>query len=337
MTNFLAIALVFFLFGTTIGSAADTSSRKIALVIHGGAGTILREEMSPEREKEIRATLQQALQTGYAILKNDGTSIDAVEATIRVLEDSPHFNAGKGSVFNSDGKNEMDAAIMDGRTLKAGAVAGVTNIRNPIRAAKAVMQDSDNVLLIGPGAEQFAAARGLEIVDPSYFYTDFRYQQLLKEKEKEKQQQPQTSPGKTQEKHFGTVGALALDSAGNLAAGTSTGGRTNKRYGRVGDSPIIGAGTYANNRTCAVSATGYGEFFMRTLAAFEISALMEYKGLSAEKAAEQVMIKEIGGMGGEGGVIVLDHNGHHAFVFNTPGMYRGAITPDGKMDIAIYK
>jgi beta-aspartyl-peptidase (threonine type) len=330
MTNFLAAALIIICIGAVF--AADS---KITLVIHGGAGTILREEMTPEKEKDYRAALELALKTGYDVLKKGGSALDAVEASVRILEDSPLFNAGKGSVFNADGKIEMDAAIMDGRTLKAGAVAAVTNIKNPITAARAVMEKSGHVLLIGPGAEQFAAAQGLDIVDPSYFHTDFRYQQLLKEKAKEKQQPPQTAP-QTQEKHLGTVGALALDAAGNLAAATSTGGRTNKRFGRVGDTPIIGAGTYANNSTCAVSGTGYGEYFLRTVASFKISALMQYKNLTAKEAAQSVM-NEIKALGGDGGVIVLDHQGNHAFVFNTAGMYRGAITADGKALIEIFK
>lgn len=317
--------------------AAEKRNSKIALVIHGGAGTILREEMTPEKEKAYRDALQAALQSGYAILKKGGTALDAVEAAIRPLEDSPLFNAGKGSVFNSDGKIEMDAAIMDGRTLKAGSVAAVTNIKNPITAARAVMDKSPHVMLIGKGAEEFAAEQSVEIVDPSYFFTDFRYQQLLKEKEKERKQQEQTQPApQSQEKHFGTVGAVALDSQGNLAAGTSTGGRTNKHYGRLGDSPVIGAGTYANNKTCAVSATGFGEYFLRTVAAYNISALMEYKGLSVQKAAEQVL-QQIQQMGGDGGVIVLDHDGNFALPFNTAGMYRGYMTADGQMRVEIYK
>lgn len=339
MTNLFLIGLASILLGATVLPAADPSTTRITLVIHGGAGTIVREEMTPEKEKACRDDLTQALQAGYAILKRGGNSLDAVQAAVQVMEDSPWFNAGKGSVFNSDGKIEMDAAIMDGNTLKAGAVAGVTNIKNPILAARAVMDKSPHVLLIGPGAEKFAAEQGLEIVDPKYFYTEFRYQQLLKEKEKEKQQKehPQTQPqSQPQEKHFGTVGALALDAQGNLAAATSTGGRTNKRYGRVGDSPIVGAGTYANNKTCAASGTGTGEIFMRTVAAYNISALMEYKGLSAKQAAEETL-KEIADLGGEGGLIVLDHNGNYALVFNTPGMYRGVITPDGKVDVQIYK
>ncbi|HSP07095.1 MAG TPA: isoaspartyl peptidase/L-asparaginase [Acidobacteriota bacterium] len=344
MTHLLLYVLAFILFGASILPAEDSTSSKITLVIHGGAGTITREEMTPEKEKSCRDDLTRALQAGYAILKKGGNSLDAVEAAVRVMEDSPWFNAGKGSVFNSDGKIEMDAAIMDGSTLKAGAVAAVTDVKNPIRAARAVMEKSSHVFLIGPGAEKFAAEQGLEIVDPKYFYTDFRYQQLLKEKDRERQQkqQPQTQPqsqppqSEPQEEHFGTVGALALDARGNLAAATSTGGRTNKRYGRVGDSPIIGAGTYANNKTCAVSATGTGEIFLRTVAAYNISALMDFKGLGVKEAADQTM-KEVGELGGEGGLIVLDHNGNYALVFNTPGMYRGVITPDGKMDVQIYK
>lgn len=342
MINSIAFPILFLLLFAVV-AVPDQASPKITLVIHGGAGTILREDMTPEKEKDYRAALGTALQTGYAILKKGGSSVDAVEATLRVLEDSPLFNAGKGAVFNAEGKIEMDASIMDGKTLNAGAVAAVTTIKNPISAARAVMEKSGHVLLIGPGAEQFAAEQGIEIVDPSYFKTEFRYQQLLKEKQKMQMQpqpapQPQTMPqSQTQEKHFGTVGAVAVDLNGNLAAGTSTGGTTNKRFGRVGDSPIIGAGTYANNRTCAVSATGAGEYFLRVVAAHEISSLMQYKGLSVGQAADQVVMKEIGGMGGSGGVIALDRNGEYAFVFNTPGMYRGVIHDDGRMEISIFK
>ena len=317
--------------------AAEKEKPQITLVIHGGAGTILREQMTPEKEKAYREALQSALQSGFAVLQKNGAALDAVQTAIRILEDSPLFNAGKGSVFNSEGKIEMDASIMDGSTLKAGAVAAVTNIKNPILAARAVMDQSPHVMLMGKGAEDFAKEHAIELVDPSYFYTDFRYQQLLKEKEKQRQLQNQSQPSaQTQSNHLGTVGAVALDARGNLAAGTSTGGTTNKLYGRIGDSPVIGAGTYASNNTCAVSATGDGEYFLRTVAAYRISALMEYNHLSAQQASEQVL-QQIQLLGGNGGVIVLDHEGNFALTFNTAGMYRGYITAGGKMQIDIYK
>jgi beta-aspartyl-peptidase (threonine type) len=329
---------------------------KITLVIHGGAGTITRANMTPEQEKAYRETLNLALQKGFAVLKNGGTSVQAVEATIHVMEDSPLFNAGKGAVFTSEGKNEMDAAIMEGSTMKAGAVAGVTTIKNPISAAIAVMEKSPHVMMAGPGAEKFAKEKGLEIVDPSYFYTEARYKALLKAKEQEKieldhdsKEEKEIKKGPktgsvdplelifTEGKKFGTVGCVALDQFGNLAAGTSTGGMTNKKYGRIGDAPIIGAGTYANNATCAVSATGHGEYFIRSVVAHDISALMEYKGLAIKEAADEVVMKKLVQRGGEGGVIALDKNGNIAMPFNSEGMYRGYIKADGKSEVLIYK
>ena len=322
---------------------------KITLVIHGGAGTITRQNMSPEKEKAYRQALHQALQAGYAVLHQGGTSLDAVEAAIHVMEDSPLFNAGKGAVFTNEGKNELDAAIMDGKTLKAGAVAGVTTIRNPVSAARAVMEQSEHVMMMGAGAEKFAREKGLKIVDPSYFYTEPRYQQL----EKARKAEPVKPAGNgalrrhqadaiarlifTEGRKFGTVGAVALDQYGNLAAATSTGGMTNKRYGRVGDAPIIGAGTYANNNTCAVSATGHGEFFIRSVVAYDIAALMEYKGWSVQQAAEEVVMKKLVARGGEGGVIALDRNGNFTMPFNAAGMYRGYIKAGGKSQVLIYK
>lgn len=318
---------------------------KITLVIHGGAGTITKANMTPEKEKAYKEVLNQALKTGYAILEKGGTSLDAVEATVRVMEDSPLFNAGKGAVFTNEGKNELDAAIMDGKTGKAGAVASLTTVRNPISAARAVMEKSEHVMLIGPGAEKFAKEKGLEIVDPSYFRTETRYQQLqkLKEKEGEKTQLDHDSTGTSsienifvEGEKFGTVGAVALDAYGNLAAATSTGGMTNKRYGRVGDVPIIGAGTYADNNTCAVSATGHGEYFIRSVVAHDIAALMEYKGYSLKKAADEVVMNKLVKRGGEGGVIAIDKHGNFAMPFNSAGMYRGYIKK-GKSEVAIYK
>jgi beta-aspartyl-peptidase (threonine type) len=350
--------LLFTMLLTGTAVTAHAQQAPIALVIHGGAGTITRQNMTPEKEKAYRAALNQAMQTGYAILKRGGSSMDAVEATIRVMEDSPLFNAGKGAVFTHDGKNEMDAAVMDGKTLKAGSIAGVTTIRNPISTARRVMDKSEHVMMVGPGAEAFAKAQGMTIVDPSYFYTETRWQGLQQALKEEKVQldhseKPDKATNKpdttrktgslldekifTEGKKFGTVGCVALDQAGNLAAGTSTGGMTNKRYGRVGDAPLIGVGTYANNATCAVSATGHGEYFIRSVVGYDISALMEYKGLSVQQAADEVVMKKLVERGGEGGVIALDRNGNFAMPFNSAGMYRGYIKADGSSDVMIYK
>lgn len=309
-------------------SAQETAKPPIMLVIHGGAGTITRRSMTAERENQHRAVLEEALRTGHAILARGGSSLDAVEATIRVMEDSPLFNAGKGSVFTHEGKNELDASIMDGRTKMAGAVAGVTIIRNPISAARAVMEKSEHVMMAGRGAELFATSVGLEIVDPSYFWTERRWKSLQDQLIKEKQ---------AADKKFGTVGAVALDAAGNLAAGTSTGGMTNKRFGRIGDAPIIGAGTYASNDSCAVSATGHGEFFIRWTVAYDIAALIKYRGLTVQQAADEVIHGKLKPVKGEGGVIVLDGKGNFALVFNSEGMYRGWIGADGMAKTAIYR
>lgn len=295
---------------------------EFAIVIHGGAGTITRVNMTEEKEAVYRAKLSEALKTGYDILVSGGTAMNAVEATIHILEDSPLFNAGKGAVFTSAGTNEMDASIMDGNTLQAGAVAGVKTIKNPISAARKVMEKTWHVMLSGEGADHFAKEQGLTIVSPDYFYTEKRWKSLQKAKEK------------AQEKH-GTVGCVALDKMGNLAAGTSTGGMTNKRWGRIGDSPIIGAGTYANNLTCGVSGTGQGEYFIRGNTAYDISALMEYKNLSLKEAAQRV-IDKLTKRGGTGGVIAMDAKGNIAMPFNTEGMYRGYILPDGNPQILIY-
>ena len=293
-----------------------------AIVINGGAGVITREKMTPELDKEYRASLSLALNTGRKILIEGGTALEAVEATIRVMEDNPLFNAGKGAVFTHEGKNELDAAIMDGSNLAAGSVAGVTDIKNPITAARYVMINSEHVMLTGAGASQFAKEQGLEIVPPSYFYTERRYNEIQEILKREK---------------MGTVGCCALDKNGDLAAGTSTGGMSNKRYNRVGDSPIIGAGTYANNNTCAVSAAGHGEYFIRWTVAHDISALMEYKGLSLKKASELVVNDKLVKAGGSGGVICVDKAGNISIPFNTEGMFRGFATADGKEGIFIYK
>jgi len=315
----------------------------IRFVIHGGAGTIVRGQMSREMEESYRTELTRALSTGYNILKNNGSSLDAVEAAIRIMEDSPLFNAGKGAVFTSAGTNELDASIMDGSNLKAGAVAVVKHIKNPISLARLVMERSPHVLMVGDGAEAFARQQGVKLVPQEYFYTERRWKELQQIKEEEKKQKsPQKksehgSQGQplTEGKH-GTVGAVALDKSGNLAAGTSTGGLTNKKFGRVGDSPIIGAGTYANNRTCAVSATGDGEYFIRAVVAHDISALVEYKGMPLNEAA-QAVIDKVGKLGGTGGVIALGRDGSITTPFNTEGMYRGYVDTNERMVIEIYK
>ncbi|GAB3537412.1 isoaspartyl peptidase/L-asparaginase [Pontibacter brevis] len=335
--------LCLFLLAGYVGLAQTKPDyNKITLVIHGGAGTITRANMTAEKEKAYKEKLNEALKTGYAILEKGGSSLDAVEATVRVMEDSPLFNAGKGAVFTNEGKNEMDAAIMDGKTLNAGAIASVTTIRNPISTARAVMEQSEHVMMIGNGAEKFAKEKGQVLVDPSYFHTETRFNQLQQIRDKEKTQLDHSGgTGSTENifiegQKFGTVGAVALDAYGNLAAATSTGGMTNKRYGRVGDVPIIGAGTYADNNTCAVSATGHGEYFIRSVVAHDIAALMDYKGLSLKKAADEVVMKKLVKRGGEGGVIAVDRNGNVAMPFNSAGMYRGYIKK-GKSEVAIYK
>jgi beta-aspartyl-peptidase (threonine type) len=320
----------------SFGAAAQESKGKIMLVIHGGAGTINRQNMTAEREKEYRAALDTVLGIGHGVLVKGGSSLDAVEACVRWMEDSPLFNAGKGAVFTHEGKNELDAAIMNGKNRMAGAVAGVTIIKNPITAARAVMEKSKHVLLIGRGAELFATKMGLEIVDPSYFWTERRWKSLQEELLKE--QKPQALLETDIENRVGTVGAVALDKDGNLAAATSTGGTTNKQFGRVGDAPIIGAGTFADNESCAVSATGTGEFFIRWSVAHEIAALMKYKGLSVQQAGDQVINKTLKAVpGADGGVIALDAKGNFAMPFNTEGMYRGWIGADGVPHVAIYR
>ena len=315
----------------------DADPGPITLVIHGGAGTIRRENMTPEREKAYRDALTLSLETGYAVLENGGTSLDAVIASIKIMEDSPLFNAGKGAVLTGEGKNELDASIMDGSNLMAGAVAGVTTIRNPITAAYAVMTKSEHVMMAGPGAEKFAEEQGLEIVDPSYFFDSLRYRQLKRAQQREGQNEAYLHDPYSNDKKFGTVGAVALDRSGNIAAGTSTGGMTNKRYGRIGDAPIIGAGTYANNKTCGVSATGHGEYFIRLGVARDIAAMMEYTGMSLEEAADSVVMKKLSTLGGEGGIISLDRQGNISMTFNSDGMYRGYIRNKGEAKTFIYK
>lgn len=310
----------------------ETENTPIALVIHGGAGTITREAMTPDREAEIRAALQQALEVGYAELSAGGSSMDAIIKAINVMEDAPQFNAGRGAVLNHEGVVELDASIMDGATLQGGAIAGASTldggIRYPILAARAVMEQSPHVMLSGAGAEAFAESQGLEFIEADWFITDFRFEQW------QGMQQAQLTQDPTP--WYSTVGAVALDQMGNLAAGTSTGGMTNKRFGRIGDSPIIGAGTYADNESCAVSATGHGEFFIRHVVAYDICARMRYQGVSLTQAADAVVHDVLAKAGGDGGVIAMDRTGKIAMPFNTEGMYRAFIDVDGQMTIAIY-
>lgn len=311
----------------------------IRLVIHGGAGAIVRGKLTPEREFAYTQLLAQSLTAGHAILTAGGSSIDAVIAAIVVMEDSPLLNAGKGAVFTHTGINELDASIMDGATRMAGAVAAVSTIRNPIRAAYAVMKKSKHVMLIGHGAETFAAKQGLEIVDPSYFFTQFRWNQLQKAITEDRVvRDHDADPAATipdEDKKHGTVGAVALDRYGNLAAGTSTGGYTNKQFGRVGDTPIIGAGTYADNRSIAVSATGTGEMFIRAAAAFNAAAQVRLQQLPIAEAADNTL-SEIAAIGGDGGLILLNAKGNYAMRFNTSGMYRGTIGNDGTAYIGLF-
>lgn len=333
---FKRLASIITAFAAATSLMAHSPERKTMLVIHGGAGTITRASMSEETERQYRAVLEEALRAGHAVLARGGTSLDAVEATVRLMEDSPLFNSGKGAVFTHEGRNELDASIMDGRTKNAGSVAGVTIIRNPITAARAVMEKSKHVMMAGRGAELFATKMGLTMVDPSYFWTERRWKALQNELVKERQQNaPQSGDARLDEDRFGTVGAVALDSSGNLAAATSTGGMTNKMFGRVGDSPIIGAGTYADNSSCAVSATGDGEYFIRAAVAHDIVALVQYRGTPLQQAGTEVLAK-VKSLGGTGGVIILDTKGNFATPFNTEGMYRGWIGADGKPQVAIY-
>ncbi len=340
---------------SSISFAADKPN--FTLVVHGGAGVISRQTISPEVEAKYRAAIDRALVKGHAILAKGGTSTEAVVAVIKEFEDDPLFNAGKGAVFTNEGRNELDASIMDGKTGLAGAVAGVTTIKNPITAARAVMEKTKHVMLIGKGAEKFAADQKLELVDPSYFYTQWRWEQLQRAKEKQKieldhngknpqaglsieQQQKQVDqnvPYWQTDYKYGTVGAVALDQDGNLAAGTSTGGLTNKMYGRVGDAPIIGAGTYADNASAAISCTGTGEFFIRGAIAFDITARMKYSKLSLSDAVDQTIQNALEAKSGDGGLIALDRQGNIKFGFNTEGMYRGYIKSDGKPVSMIFK
>lgn len=384
MKKLLLLFSLFFFIQYTV----PAQQRKYVLVIHGGAGTILKSQMSTEREQAYKTALDSALQKGETILAAGGSALDAVEASVRYLEDCPLFNAGKGAVFTHEGKNELDAAIMDGRTQAAGAVAGVTTIRNPITAARAVMEKSEHVMLTGQGAEQFARQQGLNIVDPSYFYTEDRWRGLLRARatdsikalksgnlyengDYDKQlatwhqqlnaaqeawlRMPEQSgeadslqqlirqlsysilKATSHDEKFGTVGAVALDRQGNLAAATSTGGMTNKKYGRVGDAPIIGAGTYANNKTGAISCTGWGEYFIRLVMAKTVSDMMEFGKIKLKQAADEMIHKRLPAMGGDGGLIAVDKDGNIALPFCTEGMYRAFVKEGQKREVAIYK
>jgi beta-aspartyl-peptidase (threonine type) len=306
----------------------------ISIAIHGGAGTILQSSMTPEKEQNYKQALERALNAGYQALEAGKTSLDAVEIAVSVLEDSPLFNAGKGSVFTAEGKHEMDASIMDGATLNAGAVTMITGVKNPITLARQVMDHSGHVFLAGEGAEIFAKSRNCEFVPDSYFYDEFRYQQWQEVKGTDTTQLDHAA--KKDEK-FGTVGAVALDKFGNLAAATSTGGMTNKKFGRVGDSPMIGAGTYANNKTCAISCTGSGEFFIRAVVAYDVSCLMEYKGYTLAQACEEVVQNKLMAIGGDGGLIAIDAKGNIQMPFNTEGMYRASKNNSGLHQVLIYK
>jgi beta-aspartyl-peptidase (threonine type) len=328
-----------------------TESGKYVLAIHGGAGTLNKSQFTPALEAKYKSGLDSALLVGNAILEKGGTALDAVEATVKVLENNPLFNAGKGAVFTSEGINELDAAIMDGKTLAAGSIAGVRTIKNPITAARAVMEKSEHVLLSGRGAEAFAASQGIEIVDPSYFYTPERWKGLQRAKQRDSLDQlkkaGQTAYNNEIEEQrrkdkYGTVGAVALDAHGNLAAATSTGGMTNKKWGRIGDAPIIGSGTYANNNTVAISCTGWGEYFLRLVMAKSISDRMEFGGQSLALASETLVMKELPALGGDGGLIAVDKEGNIALPFCTEGMYRGFIKKEKQgaqivKDILIFK
>tara|TARA_B100000900_G_scaffold219926_1_gene186425 strand:+ start:1452 stop:2405 length:954 start_codon:yes stop_codon:yes gene_type:complete len=305
-----------------LSSCNNNDENKIAIVIHGGAGIILKEDISKSKEDSIINKLNEAVSRGWGLLKDGESSELAVIETIKILEDSPLFNAGKGSVFNSDGKVENDASIMRGNDLNAGASSRTSNVKNPITLAADVMNHSEHVFLSGKGAEKFAKERKLEIVENEYFHTEFRFNQLLDKKEKKK---------------YGTVGCVAIDVDGNIVAGTSTGGTTNKKWGRIGDSPIIGAGTYANNNTCGISSTGSGEYFIRTVAAYQVSSLLENRNYDLTKAMSKVIYEKIGGIGGDGGMIGIDKNSNISMEFNTPGMYRAYVNKKGKKEILLYE
>lgn len=311
-----------------------------SIVIHGGAGTILKSDMTPDLESAYQAALHDAVKAGYAVLEQGGSSVNAVKAAIVVLEDNVLFNAGRGSVFTKKGVQEMDAAIMDGATLEAGSVAGVRNVRNPIELAAEVMQNSNHVFLSGKGANDFAIRQGIKLEPDEYFFSQFRYDQWKEMRDSDNYSLDHTHQGIDElmkDKKFGTVGAVACDAQGNIAAATSTGGMTNKKYGRIGDSPLIGAGTYANNKTCAISSTGHGEPFIRAVAAYDVSALMEYKGMSLHEAMNEVVNVKLAKIDGEGGMIGVDAKGEVAMIFNSAGMYRAMKNSHGETFIGIYQ
>ncbi|HEY8563061.1 MAG TPA: isoaspartyl peptidase/L-asparaginase [Pyrinomonadaceae bacterium] len=369
MKNVLSILLIFaFLFVPAaaqkgayreVKQLQSPQSPRLGFIIHGGAGVIKKGSLTPAKEAEYKKKLEEAVLAGYKALQDGKSSLDAVEAAIRILEDSPLFNAGKGAVFTADGKNELDASIMDGKTMGAGAVAGLHHVKNPISLARAVMEKSPHVMMVGDGAEKFAKEQNIELVPEKYFWTQERWdtlQRILQEEKKPKENKKgtisenpaddflmrnpayaaMTETQRLPQNRFGTVGAVALDKDGNIAAGTSTGGMTNKKYGRVGDAPIIGAGTYANNETCGVSATGWGEYFIRVGVARDISSMMEYRALPVQQAADLVM-KKVEKLGGDGGVIVMDKFGNMGISFNSEGMYRAYINTEGKPVVEIYK
>ena len=349
MRHFISAAVTALVLGAPV-LAQDTDRPEWALVVHGGAGVIERGAMTPETEAAYRAAMDRTLETGSEVLAAGGSSLDAVEAVIRELEDDPMFNSGRGAVFTSSGRNELDSSIMDGATLNAGAVAGVSNVRHPISLARTVMDESPHVMLQGEGAETFASEQGLEIVPPSFFFTERRWasmERVLGRLGLEIPARPEGAPEPEPVDHgalerdalehrFGTVGVVALDQNGNIAAGTSTGGMTAKRWGRVGDSPILGAGTFASNASCGVSATGSGEYFIRLTIASRICALVEFRGMSLQEASDQVIQDELTELGGDGGIVALTPQGDIAWSFNTPGMYRARMTAGGEPVVSIY-
>ena len=331
------LLITIFLFTSCLNNEKEKKDINFGIVIHGGAGTLLKENMSDEKEKQYLIALETAIKIGYNIIKDGGSSQLAVEKTINFLENSPLFNAGKGAVLTSSGIVELDASFMDGKTLNAGAVAGVRTLKNPISAAIKVMDNSPHVFLSGEGADQFGKEQGLDIVDQKYFLTKRRINSLKNVKEKESNNKISfINSTEYLNQKYGTVGCVVLDKNGNLASGTSTGGMTNKKWNRIGDAPVIGAGTYANNATCAVSSTGWGEFFIRNVVAYDISALIEYKGLSVKEAARIVIHDKVAKLGGNGGVIAIDNKGNVAMEMNTPGMYRAHINSQGELNVKIF-
>ncbi len=340
MKHFLSVVVLGLVIGCFSVAGQQEDKPTFGIVIHGGAGTILKKNMTAEMERAYRETLAEAISVGHAILKAGGTSQEAVEKTIHIMENSPLFNAGKGAVLTADKTVTLDASFMNGETLDAGAIAGAQHIKNPISAAIKVMTNSPHVMLSGEGADQFAGEQGLEHMPQSYFITDRRLKALERVQKREQSKGMSFYDGLDEQyfanQRMGTVGCVALDRNGNISAGTSTGGMTNKKWGRIGDAPIIGAGTYANNNSCGVSATGWGEFFIRAVVAHDIAALVEYKGLDVKEASRQV-IQKVEDLGGNGGVVVLDRKGNVAMEFNTAGMYRAHMNAAGKINVKIYK